>query len=706
VAYDPTDQSNIPLSPQQLQAQLALAQALQQEGSDTSPIRSPWQGAARVAQALTGALLQKSMMANYAQGQQGAQAKFLAASLGQTPGQATLPSAASAGTPAGASAISAAILGQESGNNPDIGTSSAGAHGIGQIMPETFAQYAKPGERIDNPADNLAVHNRIIADYLGRYGGDPERIAVAYFSGPGNVAPPGSPTPWINDTADTNNKHVSSYVADIDRRMGAGRTQQVASQAPGLGYAPEVSGAISVPNYDGKFTRAQATDAEGVPSQAEWDAANAGLTGAGGKPSAALASGLGQAAGGSGPGAQAAPSQPALQPMNIGGQQQQPDVSRWVAVLNDPNSTPAMQQIAAHAIQTATAPQPQTFTDANGSIFQKDAAGNLKLIQDNSKEKEKTRLQVIGKDQFGHEQFGLVTSEGKVTPYQAPGSSVPGQAAATGEEFLKTLDPATASAVKAIDEGRMSASGRRMQQLLPLVSQYDPDFNQQDYQTKLRTRQGFTSLSLGSPGGQVKSANQAISHANEVFDLADQLGNYTYFPAVMNRGHQLVASQTDPKYQETIAKFREAVSATSGELGKVFTNNAPALETIRHWKEGMGELDSPEAIKAGTQEAIKLLMGGVDSAKDVYNQGLKSNKETRDFLSPRSQSIMNKLFGQGGGEISRDDEIPALKELGGTQQTAGAPQGTAAAPAVGEIRKGYRFKGGNPADKNSWELAQ
>jgi hypothetical protein len=32
-------------------------------------------------------------------------------------------------------------------------------------------------------------------------------------------------------------------------------------------------GAISVPGYDGRFTRAQANDAEGVPSQAEWDAA-------------------------------------------------------------------------------------------------------------------------------------------------------------------------------------------------------------------------------------------------------------------------------------------------------------------------------------------------------------------------------------------------------------------------------------------------
>jgi hypothetical protein len=28
------------------------------------------------------------------------------------------------------------------------------------------------------------------------------------------------------------------------------------------------------------------------------------------------------------------------------------------------------------------------------------------------------------------------------------------------------------------------------------------------------------------------------------------------------------------------------------------------------------------------------------------------------------------------------------------------------APQVGEVRKGYRFKGGNPADPNAWEQVQ
>lgn len=122
--------------------------------------------------------------------------------------------------------LAGAIRMQESGNNPNIGTSVDGAQGIGQILPATFNRFAKPGERIDNPTDNLNVSNRILGTYMDKYK-DPARAAVAYFSGEGNVAPPGSPTPWKRDTHDGNNKYVSSYVNDVMGRMNVGQPQRV-----------------------------------------------------------------------------------------------------------------------------------------------------------------------------------------------------------------------------------------------------------------------------------------------------------------------------------------------------------------------------------------------------------------------------------------------------------------------------------------------
>lgn len=121
-----------------------------------------------------------------------------------------------------AKTINDAIHGQETGGRATAPTSADGAVGGYQIKPDTFARYAKPGEDINNAKDNKAVGDRIINSYNQKYNGDSARVAVAYFSGEGNVAPPGSPTPWKNDSKDANGKSVSSYVSDVQNRLGAG----------------------------------------------------------------------------------------------------------------------------------------------------------------------------------------------------------------------------------------------------------------------------------------------------------------------------------------------------------------------------------------------------------------------------------------------------------------------------------------------------
>lgn len=125
--------------------------------------------------------------------------------------------------------INEAIATQESGNR-DIPNPM-------QIQPGTWAQFAKPGEDINNPEDNKRVGNRIIDTYKEKYPNDPARVATAYFSGPGNVAPAGSPTPYINDTQDANGKSVSSYVQDVTGRMGVDKGTGTEPQKPFLSMA-------------------------------------------------------------------------------------------------------------------------------------------------------------------------------------------------------------------------------------------------------------------------------------------------------------------------------------------------------------------------------------------------------------------------------------------------------------------------------------
>jgi hypothetical protein len=121
-----------------------------------------------------------------------------------------------------------AIYQQESGG----GTNPAAGNNVMQIQPGTWKIYAQPGEDINDRAANIAVGHRIVNDLMEKFNNDPSRVAVAYFSGEGNVAKDGA-TPYLKDSND-GSKAVSGYVSDIMRRLGApqgggGSTAPVAS---------------------------------------------------------------------------------------------------------------------------------------------------------------------------------------------------------------------------------------------------------------------------------------------------------------------------------------------------------------------------------------------------------------------------------------------------------------------------------------------
>jgi len=114
--------------------------------------------------------------------------------------------------------ITAIFVQESSAGTSKKDTSVDDARGPMQIIPSTFALYAKKGESINDPADNRRVGVRIIKDIASKYGNDPARIATGYFSGAGNINR-GEGNPWKRDSADGNGKRTSAYARDVVNRV-------------------------------------------------------------------------------------------------------------------------------------------------------------------------------------------------------------------------------------------------------------------------------------------------------------------------------------------------------------------------------------------------------------------------------------------------------------------------------------------------------
>ncbi|AYY96936.1 hypothetical protein EGY19_05395 [Burkholderia multivorans] len=137
-----------------------------------------------------------------------------------------------------------------------------------QIQKPTFDRFAQPGESWNNVADRNAVAQRMLTKFNQDYGGDLGRIATAYFSGEGNVAPVGSATPYLKNVSDSNGKSVASYVSDIARRAGGSAPASggaiYAAQPPGV-----VAGATAAAsNQQGELSK-KWTDLNAANQQAQ-----------------------------------------------------------------------------------------------------------------------------------------------------------------------------------------------------------------------------------------------------------------------------------------------------------------------------------------------------------------------------------------------------------------------------------------------------
>lgn len=286
-----------------------------------------------------------------------------------------------------------------------------------------------------------------------------------------------------------------------------------------------------------------------------------------------------------------------------------------------------------------------------------------------------------------------VVSDPKLAAAAASAGADKGPVTLTGDTFLSTLDPAQASQVKALAEGRMNLpNGMAMrspvgQKLLADTAQYDPTFDVANAPARTAARKAFTS---GKQGQNITSFNTAIGHLGTLAQNSEKLanGNFPIWNGIANAAESATG---DPR----VTNFNVAKQAVVDELERAFKGTGGNVHEIKQWEETLNSSRSPAQLRGAISQAADLLNSRIGAMRDSYNSAMGTTDKPLPMLNEHASDALSQFqspdfLSKGYGAIAVHPGLSAPPpddptDGGGSVPTA--PLGTppaapAAAPAA------------------------
>lgn len=311
------------------------------------------------------------------------------------------------------------------------------------------------------------------------------------------------------------------------------------------------------------------------------------------------------------------------------------------------------------ALQSEDVLKPYVGTPFEGPARAAAAAGNYEALADINKEMA---------------QYGMLPM----------GAAVPSSTSSQGEkvpleDFLKSIpDPLVRGQTGAVLRGETtlnalsSRSPGIAQQVNRLVYSYDDQF---DPQASVRRNEYRMQMQKGPLQVQRQAIGTMFDHLTTAAQIAQDLG-----PGSLPAWNEVKNQWNYQTGDDRSNNLAIALNNYATEYAKLISGKPPTEGEIEETRSLLHNAMSGKQLAGGLRTLQELAMGRVhelESQGDVVLGKYKTTKD--DVLSPNARKA-----------IERADTNKWLH-----------PETNA--PQIGEIRKGFRYKGGNPNDKASWE---
>ncbi len=225
-----------------------------------------------------------------------------------------------------------------------------------------------------------------------------------------------------------------------------------------------------------------------------------------------------------------------------------------------------------------------------------------------------------------------------------------GSASKAGQiAFLASLPTDLATTIKAIAEYRQNPSSIPTKQykgagklnqseVLSLVEQYDPTYNQTQYATR---QAALTNFASGKYSQNVTALKTAVGHISDLAKNFSAINNTSFTP------YNWAKNNIDRNIGGgSISKLRTNADAVAGELAAVFKASGATDTEISTWRENLTPNMSPAQSKAWIEQALDLMGTRLGVLDDQYRSALGKPKDG-GFLSDDNATLLLTLKGQG-----------------------------------------------------------
>lgn len=265
----------------------------------------------------------------------------------------------------------------------------------------------------------------------------------------------------------------------------------------------------------------------------------------------------------------------------------------------------------------------------------------------------------------------------------------------TGEDFLNTVPPSFRDIIRKMasyqaDPKNLGYKDNIRTRLIAAAHQYDPTYDESAFGARSNAIKEFVSGGRMSPAGQITTGNTAIAHGGSLLDLSEKVGGPNNLNVLNATGNYLNTKYLGAKSDPALAEYNSLLSKFTEEMTTFYRVTGGNESDIQRDLKDLGPENSPDARKSAISRLILAANDKVGALQSRWKNAM-------------GDSGWKQAIGQQPNEFNlwNENAKSVVNRAQGNVVTnkSGMPQ-------IGEVRKGYRYKGGDPSQQNSWERAQ